>query len=185
MYLGPFVLIPTAPPIFAANANATINSVLWNGVPSSDWHETISPPLVLSRNSLSFSRQPIYEKHFILALNIEIFRGGLNLSFVGGVDVGATSTKSIIIDFKGRLLGRGIGPGVNPFTMGYEAAAEIMVKTLSEAMRGVCEFKDLACVVFGSTGLETIKSRELVKSLIEKKSGISKVFVVTDSRIAL
>jgi len=107
------------------------------------------------------------------------------LSFIGGVDVGATSTKSIIIDFKGRLLGRGIGPGVNPFTMGYEAAAEIMVKTLSEAMRGVCEFKDLACVVFGSTGLETIKSRELVKSLIEKKSGISKVFVVTDSRIAL
>jgi len=107
------------------------------------------------------------------------------LSFIGGVDVGATSTKGVITDLRGRLLGRAIGPGINPFMVGYEAAAEIMLKTLKEAMRGVCEFRDLACVVFGSTGLETAKSREMVRDLIKSRSGLSEVVVVTDSRIAL
>ena len=107
------------------------------------------------------------------------------MSYIGGVDVGATSTKYVLTDLRGGLVSWAIGPGINPFMVGYEAAAEVMLKTLKEAMRGVCEFRDLACIVFGSTGLETAKSREIMRDLIKRRSGLSEVVVATDSRIAL
>ena len=106
------------------------------------------------------------------------------MEVVAGVDAGATSTKSVIIDLSGKILGQHIGPAANPFIVGRESAVKIMMDTIRRASRDICKLDEVKFIVFGVTGLETSRSREKLRRIVEK-CGISNVMVVHDSVITL
>ena len=106
------------------------------------------------------------------------------MEVVAGVDAGATSTKSVIIDLSGKILGQHIGPAANPFIVGHESAAKIIMDTIRRASCGICKLDEVKFIACGVTGVETPRCSEELRRII-KKYGVLNATVVHDSLIVL
>jgi N-acetylglucosamine kinase-like BadF-type ATPase len=112
--------------------------------------------------------------------------------YVLGVDGGGTKTLGLIADLSGTVLGRGIGGSSNPQVVGFEKAAEVVLKVVRECCRrvGCHPTKHLKAVVVGLAGAGREPDRRRVETEIRKlgrKTNVplKNLRVESDARIAL
>jgi N-acetylglucosamine kinase-like BadF-type ATPase len=111
--------------------------------------------------------------------------------YVLGIDGGGTKTLGLVADLYGRVLGRGVEGSSNPQVVGFENAAEAVLKVVRECCRRVgCHPKHLKAVVVGlaGTGRESDRRRaqiEIWRLARKKNMSLKDLRVESDARIAL
>jgi N-acetylglucosamine kinase-like BadF-type ATPase len=111
--------------------------------------------------------------------------------FVLGIDGGGTKTLGLIADLNGRVLGQGVGGTSNPQVVGFEKAAEAVLKVVKECCRRAgCYPEHLRAVVVGLAGAGRESDRRRaqieIRGLARKKNmSLKDLRVESDARIAL
>ena len=73
------------------------------------------------------------------------------MTLVVGMDVGGTSSRAVVADLEGRVLGRGSAGGGNPVSRGVGPAMAAIRAALEEALEGL-DRSDVAANVIGAAG---------------------------------
>ncbi|NCO37271.1 MAG: hypothetical protein AUJ96_17045 [Armatimonadetes bacterium CG2_30_66_41] len=108
------------------------------------------------------------------------------MDFVLGIDGGATTTKAVVLDASGAVVGTGEADGCNPLVCGFEAAG----KQLVEAARVAAEAADMGLAYFASAcyGLAGVGRAHDLKRMTDLlgQQGLAAVFEVDhDAAVAL
>lgn len=102
------------------------------------------------------------------------------MEIIAGIDSGATSTKIMLVNLKGEVLIHSEGPPANPFVVGNELAAKILINALRKSVSRVGKMKDVKAVTFGLTGYNPF-----LEKFIKKYCKIEKMMIFDDQIIAL
>ncbi|MEM2668140.1 MAG: BadF/BadG/BcrA/BcrD ATPase family protein [Candidatus Methanomethylicaceae archaeon] len=102
------------------------------------------------------------------------------MEIIAGIDSGATSTKIMLVNLEGKVLIYSEGPPANPFVVGNEFAAKILIKALRKSVLQIGKLKDVKAVTFGLTGYNPV-----LENLIKKNCKIEKIMILDDQIITL
>jgi len=108
------------------------------------------------------------------------------LSYLVGVDGGGTTTKAVVTDSSGRVLGRARAAGCNPLVVGFDVATGRVVEAVERALQaaGVAA-RDLRALCAGIAGAGRQREREEIRSRLARKFCGAEIFVEHDAAIAL
>jgi len=112
--------------------------------------------------------------------------GGENMSYVLGVDAGATKTLAMVADYKGNILGA-FAAGTGNFQVNGIAAASAEV---DKAIRGAVEAagikrEDITAAFYGMAGADRDKDFEYVRQVVEPVNPAPKMSIENDAVIIL
>ncbi len=103
-----------------------------------------------------------------------------------GIDGGGTSTRAIIIDDTGAVVGEGISGPANALRVGIRDA----VRHIREAVDHACaqagiDIRQIAAAELGLAGARRREVRERMRKAVSPKLAIKRLKIVTDAEIAL
>ncbi|WP_409494901.1 N-acetylglucosamine kinase [Amycolatopsis sp. cmx-11-12] len=107
------------------------------------------------------------------------------MTHVVGVDAGGTSTRAIVLDASGAVLGSGRAGGANPNSHPPAEAAARIASAITGALGGLDPAATAACVV-GMAGVSKLSDPAIAEIFAAawKNAGISPVRTVPDSEVA-
>jgi N-acetylglucosamine kinase-like BadF-type ATPase len=109
------------------------------------------------------------------------------------VDGGGTKTLAVVADLQGKVLGRGLGPGSNPYTVGFPLFAEAVTDAVQSALRPVLgpEAADIggngriAAACFGMAGVDSPEDEAAVSAWVRQQEVAPSFLVVNDVELIL
>lgn len=102
------------------------------------------------------------------------------MEIIAGIDSGATSTKILLVNLEGEVLIYSEDSPANPFVVGNEFAAKILINALRNSVLRIGKIKDVKSATFGLTGYNPI-----LEKFIKKNCKIEKMTILDDQIIAL
>ncbi|MBS7651989.1 ATPase [Candidatus Bathyarchaeota archaeon] len=106
------------------------------------------------------------------------------MSYIIGIDGGASKTLCLLSDLRGRLLGAGLGGPSNYITIGVEKARESIEEAVKGALGGYWGMR-AEVAYLGMAGAEGSRGKSILKGIMEDLGVAERVFVDTDAAIAL
>lgn len=104
--------------------------------------------------------------------------------YVLGLDGGGSHTQCVILDQSGAEIGRGVGGASNHQSVGVEAAAQAIAKTIESALEAAGN-PSLSAACWGMAGLDRAEDEKIIQGVAEQLLPHFPVKVVHDSTIAL
>lgn len=104
--------------------------------------------------------------------------------FVLGLDGGGSHTQCVILDQSGAEIGRGVGGASNHQSVGVEAAAQAISKTMKSALEAAGN-PSLSAACWGMAGLDRAEDEQIIQGIAKQLLPKIPVKVVHDSTIAL
>ena len=109
------------------------------------------------------------------------------------VDGGGTKTLAVVADLKGNVLARGLGPGSNPYTVGFLQFAEAVTGAVQSALRPVLGPATddiggnarIAAACFGMAGVDSPEDEAAVSAWVKQQSVAPSFLVVNDVELIL
>jgi N-acetylglucosamine kinase-like BadF-type ATPase len=109
------------------------------------------------------------------------------------VDGGGTKTLAVVADLQGKVLARGLGPGSNPYTVGFGHFAEAVTGAVQTALRpvlgrdanGIGGTGRIAAACFGMAGVDSPEDEAAVTAWVEKQEVAPAFLVVNDVELIL
>lgn len=107
------------------------------------------------------------------------------MSYVIGLDGGATKTAAILADMEGNILNRTVAPASNYHAVGQEKSAEAMKTAIIDVLKGAGKsLQDVTATVIGLAGLNNNHDYGIYKELIDPIGLPGKLFLENDIVIA-
>ena len=104
--------------------------------------------------------------------------------FVLGLDGGGSHTQAVILDQSGAEIGRGVGGASNHQSVGVEATAQAILKTMKSALEAAGN-PSLSTACWGMAGLDRAEDEQIIQGIAKQLLPKIPVKVVHDSTIAL
>jgi N-acetylglucosamine kinase-like BadF-type ATPase len=109
------------------------------------------------------------------------------------VDGGGTKTLAVIADLQGKVLGRGLGPGSNPYAVGFLQFAEVVTGAVQSALRpvlgpetdGIGGNGRIAAACFGMAGVDSPEDEAAVTAWVRQQEVSPSFLVVNDVELIL
>jgi N-acetylglucosamine kinase-like BadF-type ATPase len=109
------------------------------------------------------------------------------------VDGGGTKTLAVVADLEGHVLGRGLGPGSNPYAVGFLQFSEAVTGAVQAALRPVLgPQKDgfghngrIAAACFGMAGVDGPEDEAAVTAWVRQQEVAPSFLVVNDVELIL
>ena len=110
------------------------------------------------------------------------------------VDGGGTKTLAAVADLKGQVLARGLGPGSNPYTVGFIQFTEAVKEAVASALRPVIgEGADglggssgrVAAACFGMAGVDSPEDEAAVSAWVKRQEVAPAFLVVNDIELIM
>ncbi len=110
------------------------------------------------------------------------------------VDGGGTKTLAVVADLEGQVLGRGLGPGSNPYTVGFVHFAEAVTEAVQTALRPVLgpaadgiggASGRIAAACFGMAGVDSPEDEAAVSAWVRQQEVAPSFLVVNDVELIL
>jgi N-acetylglucosamine kinase-like BadF-type ATPase len=110
------------------------------------------------------------------------------------VDGGGTKTEAVIADLEGNILGRGLGPGSNPYSVGFARFGDSVSAAVEDALRGVLgptttgpawRAARFAAACFGMAGVDSPEDEAQVSCWVREQAVAPSFLVVNDAELIL
>jgi N-acetylglucosamine kinase-like BadF-type ATPase len=109
------------------------------------------------------------------------------------VDGGGTKTLAVVADLQGRVLARGLGPGSNPYTVGFVLFAEAVTGAVQSALspvlgpnaNGIGGTGRIAAACFGMAGVDSPEDEAAVTAWVKQQDIAPAFLVVNDVELIL
>jgi N-acetylglucosamine kinase-like BadF-type ATPase len=109
------------------------------------------------------------------------------------VDGGGTKTLAVVADLQGNVLARGLGPGSNPYTVGFGHFGEAVTGAVQTALgpvlgrdaNGISATGRIAAACFGMAGVDSPEDEAEVTAWVEKQAIAPAFLVVNDVELIL
>ena len=111
-------------------------------------------------------------------------------NFLIGIEGGGTKSTAVITDSRGKILARSNGMATNPNTVGFEIAAKVCFRLISECCKKAnCVLKEISSVVIGTAGAGSKTNQSKLKKILHsycvKKNIHPTIIITSDAHIAL
>ncbi len=110
------------------------------------------------------------------------------------VDGGGTKTLAVVADLQGQVLARGLGPGSNPYTVGFIQFTEAVREAVSSALRPVLGADTdglggtsgrIAAACFGMAGVDSTEDEVAVSAWVKRQEVAPSFLVVNDIELIM
>jgi N-acetylglucosamine kinase-like BadF-type ATPase len=110
------------------------------------------------------------------------------------VDGGGTKTEAVVADLEGKVLGRGLGPGSNPYSVGFARFGDAVGAAVENALAGVLgtattgpawRAARFAAACFGMAGVDSPEDEAQISCWVREQAVAPSFLVVNDAELIL